>query len=204
MDSGFAGKGPRPGMTSTIGLLSATPKIRDSLGMLERHDPRQEPTPAFAAPFVSAPMTVEPGWIDYNGHLNMAYYNVLFDRAVDEVYELLGCGLAYLKESRHSCFTAEVHVRYLRELNAGDRVRVSFQLIDFDSKRLHYFEELRHADDGWLSATSENMALHVDMAARKTVPFPQNIAARLAKMKAAHAALPIPEAVGRRIVMLGK
>jgi acyl-CoA thioester hydrolase len=165
--------------------------------MLNRHDPE----PAFFAPFVSAPMTVEPGWIDYNGHLNMAYYNVLFDRAVDEVYELLGCGLAYLKESRHSCFTAEVHVRYLRELNAGDRVRVSFQLIDFDSKRLHYFEELRHADDGWLSATSENMALHVDMAARKTVSFPQNIVAQLARMKAAHAALPVPEAVGRRIAM---
>jgi len=80
--------------------------------MLERRDPES----AFFAPFVSAPMRVEPGWIDYNGHLNMAYYNVLFDRAVDEVYELLGCGLAYLKESQHSCFTAEVHVRYLREL----------------------------------------------------------------------------------------
>jgi acyl-CoA thioester hydrolase len=172
--------------------------------MLERHDPNQDPAPAFAAPFVATPMTVEPGWIDYNGHLNMAYYNVLFDRAVDEVYELLGCGLAYLKETQHSCFTAEVHVRYLRELNAGDRVRVSFQLIDFDFKRLHYFEELRHADDGWLSATSENMALHVDMAARKTVPFPQNIAARLAAMKAAHAALPVPDALGRRIAMPGK
>jgi acyl-CoA thioester hydrolase len=161
-------------------------------------------SPPFAAPFVSAPMTVEPGWIDYNGHLNMAYYNVLFDRAVDDVYELLGCGLAYLKETQHSCFTAEVHVRYLRELNAGDRVRVSFQLIDFDSKRLHYFEELRHADDGWLSATSENMALHVDMAARKTVPFPHNIAARLEAMKAAHAGLRVPDALGRRIAMPGQ
>jgi len=174
--------------------------------MLNRQDqdPKQSPEPAFAAPFVAAPMRVEPGWIDYNGHLNMAYYNVLFDRAVDEIYELLGCGLAYLKESRHSCFTAEVHVRYLRELNAGDLVRVTFQLIDFDAKRLHYFEQLHHADEGWLSATSENMALHVDMTARKTVAFPHTIAARLARMKAAHAALPLPDAVGRRIAMPGK
>jgi acyl-CoA thioester hydrolase len=168
--------------------------------MLERRDPE----PVFSAPFLSAPMRVEPAWIDYNGHLNMAYYNVLFDRAVDEVYELLGCGLAYLKETRHSCFTAEVHVRYLRELHAGDAVRVTFQLIDFDAKRLHYFEELRHAEAGWLSATSENMALHVDMAARKTAPFPAPIAAQLARMKAAHAALPMPEGVGRRIAMPGK
>jgi acyl-CoA thioester hydrolase len=152
--------------------------------MLERQDPKQLPEPAFFAPFVSSPMRVEPGWIDYNGHLNMAYYNVLFDRAVDEVYDLLGCGLVYL-----------------RELNAGDLVRVTFQLLDFDAKRLHYFEELHHAEQGWLSATSENMALHVDMAARKTVPFPQNIAARLAEMKAAHASLPVPDGVGRRIAM---
>jgi len=168
--------------------------------MLDRRDPE----PAFFAPFVSSPMRVEPAWIDYNGHLNMAYYNVLFDRAVDEVYELLGCGLAYVEESRHSCYTAEVHLRYLRELHAGDPVRVTFQLLDFDAKRLHYFEELRHAEEGWLSAMSENMALHVDMAARKTAPFPDGIAARLHRMKAAHSSLPLPEGAGRRIAMSGK
>src|SRR3984885_6332046 len=128
--------------------------------------------PAYFAPFVSSVMRVEPGWIDYNGHLNMAYYNVLFDRAVDEAYELLGCGAAYVDASRHSCFTAEVHVRYLRELHAGDPVRVTFQLLDYDAKRLHYFEQLLHAEGGWGSATSENMTLHVDMTAKKTVPFP--------------------------------
>jgi acyl-CoA thioester hydrolase len=168
--------------------------------MLERRDPE----PAFFAPFVSSPMRVDPAWIDYNGHLNMAYYNVLFDRAVDEVYELLGCGLDYLKEKQNSCYTAEVHLRYLRELRAGDLVRVTFQLLDFDLKRLHYFEELHHAEQGWLSATSENMALHVDVAAIKTVPFPDTVAKRLAQMKAAHAGLPMPDGAGRRIAMPGK
>jgi acyl-CoA thioester hydrolase len=165
--------------------------------MLDRRDPE----PAFFAPFVSSPMRVDPAWIDYNGHLNMAYYNVLFDRAVDEVYELLGCGVAYVERSRHSCYTAEVHVRYLRELHAGDPVRVTFQLLDFDAKRLHYFEELRHAEEGWLSATSENMALHVDMTAQKTAPFLKSVAARLTRMKAVHAGLARPEAAGRRIEM---
>src|SRR4051794_4253712 len=74
------------------------------------------------APFVSSVMRVEPQWIDYNGHLNMAYYNVLFDRAVDEIYEVLGIGLDYLKRTNHSTFTAEVHVRYLREIHDGDPV----------------------------------------------------------------------------------
>jgi acyl-CoA thioester hydrolase len=168
--------------------------------MLDRLDTE----PAFFAPFVSSVMRVEPGWIDYNGHLNMAYYNVLFDRAVDEAYELLGCGAAYVDASRLSCFTAEVHVRYLRELRAGDPVRVTFQLLDYDAKRLHYFEQLFHAAEGWLSATSENMALHVDMAAQKTAIIPDAIAARLARMRAAHANLPAPEGAGRRIAMPGK
>jgi acyl-CoA thioester hydrolase len=165
---------------------------------------RTEAEPAFFAPFVSSVMRVEPAWIDYNGHLNMAYYNVLFDRAVDEVHELLGCGPDYMKLSGHSTFTVEVHVRYLRELHVGDPVRATVQLLDFDAKRMHYFEELRHAEEGWLSATSENMVLHVDMAAKKAAPFPEAMAARLACMKAAHAHLPLPDGAGRRIAMPGK
>jgi acyl-CoA thioester hydrolase len=172
--------------------------------MLERQDTKPVPEPAFSAPFVSSVMRVEPAWIDYNGHLNMAYYNVLFDRCVDEAYELIGCGLAYLEQTRHSTFTAEVHVRYLRELHEGDPVRATFQLLDYDAKRIHYFQELRHAEEGWLSATSENMTLHVDMTAKKTAPFLDFIAARLARLKAAHAHLPMPDSVGRRIAMPGK
>ena len=168
--------------------------------MLERPDVE----PVFAAPLVSSVMKVGPEWIGYNGHLNMAYYNVLFDRTVDEAYELLGCGLAYLQQTQHSTFTAEAHIRYLRELHAGSPVRVTFQLLDFDEKRMHYFEQLLHAEEGWLSATSENMVLHVDMTAKKTVPFPDFIAARLSKMKEAHARLPLPEGAGRRVAMPGK
>lgn len=162
---------------------------------------RRDPQPAFFAPFVSSVMRVEPAWIDYNGHLNMAYYNVLFDRAVDEVYELLGLGLNYVQTTKHSTFTAEVHVRYLRELLADVPVRVTFQLLGFDQKRMHYFEQLHHAEEGWLSATSENMALNVNMTAKKVADFPDSVMARLAEMKAAHDNLPVPHGVGRSISM---
>jgi acyl-CoA thioester hydrolase len=162
---------------------------------------RSDPAAAVPAPFVSSVMRVEPAWIDYNGHLNMAYYNVLFDRAVDEVYELLGLGLAYVQTRRFSTFTAEVHVRYLRELHVDAPVRVTFQLLGFDAKRMHYFEELHHAEENWLSATSENMALNVDLEARKTVAFPDDVVPLLARMKAAHAHLPLPHGAGRRIAM---
>lgn len=157
--------------------------------------------PVFFAPFVSSVMRVEPDWIDYNGHLNMAWYNVLFDRAVDEVLGLLGAGLDYVERHRHSYYTAEAHVRYLRELKGNDPVRVTVQLLDYDAKRLHYFMQLFHATAGWMAATSENMALHVDMSASKAAPTPDPIIARLAELKASHAHLPCPEAAGRRVAM---
>jgi acyl-CoA thioester hydrolase len=72
----------------------------------------------FFAPFVSSTMTVEPSWIDYNGHMNMAYYHVLFDRAVDEAFEVVGLGPDYVAERNASYYVAEVHTLYRRELNA--------------------------------------------------------------------------------------
>jgi acyl-CoA thioester hydrolase len=155
----------------------------------------------FAAPFVSSLMRVEPQWIDYNGHLNVAYYNVLFDRAVDELYELIGLGPDYLKRSGHSTMVAEMHVRYLREVDETTPLRVTVQLLDYDAKRMQLFERLIHADEGWVSATSENMTLHVDMGAKKVAPFPDVIVQALARLKTAHAKLPLPEGAGRSVSM---
>lgn len=155
----------------------------------------------FFAPFVSSTMRVEPAWIDLNDHLNMAYYHVLFDRALDEALALVGLTADYVRRRHASYFAAECHIRYLRELKSGDPVRATLQLLDFDEKRLHYFMTLRHAAEGWLSATSENMSLHIDMATRKVSPFPSDILANLAIMKAMHARMPAPEGLGRRIGM---
>ena len=81
------------------------------------------------APFMSSVMQIEPQWIDYNGHLNMAYYNVMFDRAMDELWLRLGIGPGYMRERQGSTFTAECHVRYLREIHLGDPVQVSILLV---------------------------------------------------------------------------
>jgi acyl-CoA thioester hydrolase len=159
---------------------------------------------ALPAPFKTSVMQIEPGWIDYNGHLNMAYYNVMFDRAIDELWLQLGIGPAYMKSRGGSTFTAECHVRYLREIHLGDPAQVSILLVAADEKRLHTFKELRHATEGWLSATSENMTIHMDMSARKTAPFPPDIAERVRALAAAHRAVPRPEGIGRSVAMPSK
>jgi len=152
-------------------------------------------------PFLSSVMQIEPQWIDYNGHLNMAYYNVMFDRALDELWLVFGIGPAYKKALGNSTFTAECHVRYVREIHLGDPVQVAVTLLASDEKRLHLFEELRHASEGWLSATSENMHLHIDMSQRKTAPFPSDIRTTVDAVARAHALLPRPEGIGRAIGM---
>lgn len=151
----------------------------------------------FFAPFVSSTMRVAPAWIDYNGHMNMAYYHVLFDRAVEEAFSLVGLGQDYLEERKASYFAAEIHTLYKRELKARDEVRVTLHLVDFDEKRLHYYLEIRHAVEGWVAASMEGLSLHMDMESRKVTPFPDDIVANLTVMKAAHARLAKPQTLGR-------
>ncbi len=155
------------------------------------------------APFLSAPMEINPDWIDYNGHLNMAYYNVLFDQGVDEIWTALGFGPDYREARNLSTFTAEFHVCYRRELHLGARVRASFQLLAHDEKRFHFYQELIH-EDGWVSATGEGLALHIDMSGPRVAPMPGDILANVETLATAHAPLPIPEQVGRKMGIPGK
>jgi acyl-CoA thioester hydrolase len=168
---------------------------------MAKQPPSLDQLKAAPGPFVCSVMQIEPQWIDYNGHLNMAYYNVIMDRSIDELFAAMGMGPDYLKARNGSTMTAECHVRYVREVHLGDPLQVSAYVIAADDKRLHTFEELRHATEGWVSATSENMTLHIDMNVRKVAPFPPDIAERVRAVAAVHAQLPRPEASGRRVEM---
>lgn len=152
------------------------------------------------APFVSRMQEVEKDWIDYNGHLNMAYYLVLFDRSVDALFEMLGLGVQYAATRRLTTYSAELHVCYVRELHLGHKVKCNAQILDFDEKRLRIYQEMRH-EDGWLAATAETLSLHIDMNGPKVAPFPPDILARIGAMHAQHAALPAPERAGRGIAI---
>ncbi|MDQ2095433.1 thioesterase family protein [Rhodalgimonas zhirmunskyi] len=150
------------------------------------------------APFRSSPIAVRPEWIDYNGHLNMAYYNVLFDTGVDQLWEVLGFGPDYRDTHNHTTFIAEFHVRYLREVHEGDQLTVTYQLLDHDEKRFHFYQEILHPD-GWVSASGEGLGLHIDMSGPRVAPMPENILANFRALKKAHEALPIPATVGQPI-----
>lgn len=144
-------------------------------------------------------MAIEPQWIDYNGHFNMAYYGVLFDRAADEMFLLMGLGPAYVKATNNSFFTLETHTSYLREVAPTDRVIIESQIIDCDHKRVHYVQHMKHAADLWVACVLEVMVSHVSLETHKTSPFPADVQAEVNAMTAAHRDLTVPPQVGRKI-----
>jgi len=144
---------------------------------------------------------VLPEWIDANGHMNLAYYVVLFDQATDLLYDTLGVGQAYRDATGFSTFTAETHTLYERELLVGEKVRVKPYLLGADEKRLHYFHEMFHARGGHRVATQELLALHIDLGIRRVAPFPADVRARLQAAVRERGDAPLPSGVGRRIAM---
>jgi acyl-CoA thioester hydrolase len=151
------------------------------------------------APLALHRETVQPEWIDYNGHMNLAYYMLAFDHATDAFFDFVGLGEAYLKANNASTFTLEGHITYDRELMAGAPMRFETQLLAHDAKRLHYIHFMYHAEEGYLASTNELISLHVDMTARRSAAMPGEIVARLDAVAASHDKLPRPEQAGRVI-----
>ena len=158
-----------------------------------------KPKPLIQAPLISPAQFVIEDWIDYNGHLNMAFYNVIFDRAVDHFYDLLGVGSVYARSGAGSCFTLEVHVHYLNEVSLNDELELHLRLLDYDKKRLHFFQQMYHKTHSYLAATSEQLALHVDMTTRRSGEFPKHVLDSLEQMATTHLKLDIPPQVGHKI-----
>jgi acyl-CoA thioester hydrolase len=160
------------------------------------------PVAESASLFRPPPQTVEDQWLDFNGHMNMAFYNVAFDRNLDAFFQHLGIGEAYGRDRRLSFFTAEVHVVYRRELPPRAPIDSRIRLAGLDAKRVVMFGELYHAGEGYLSATSEQLLLHVHLDERKVVPIPDDVLARLTAEYARTAVLGPPAALGRAVMRL--
>lgn len=153
----------------------------------------------FDTPVICPPITILPEWIDYNDHLNVAYYALIFDRSAETAVEILNLGEDYRRAENRTLVTAEAHVTYVRELKLGAEVRATFRLLDADAKSLHVYQELYHAD-GWVSATQESVLLHVDLAGKggpKVVRMDDAIRSDVETMLRYHSSLPRPKYVGR-------
>jgi acyl-CoA thioester hydrolase len=143
---------------------------------------------------------VGPEHIDYNGHMNVVHYRAAFDASTDGLFAHLGLGPEdYNARTGATLMVVEEHTRYHAELSEGDRYRILARLVGHSAKKLHYLLAMEHLDRGVLAATHEELALHVDLAARRSSPLPPSALAAVEAMEAAQADLPPPPDLGRVI-----
>jgi len=110
-------------------------------------------------------------WTDYNSHMNMAYYVLVFDQAWELMLEKFKMGENSAKTTGMSTMVVETHTTYNNELKEGDEVEITLTFFDYDKKRLHYKMEMIEKSSKKLSATLEMLSLYIDLNKRKVSEF---------------------------------
>lgn len=152
-----------------------------------------------ATPFKTDGFKVLPDWIDYNGHMNVGYYHVVFDLAAESFFEWMSMDAAFRENNNGTTFALESHLHFIGEVHQGSPLRFETRLLDFDYKRFHYYSEMFHADEGYLAASYESVSSWVDSNTRRTAPMPDALVQRLTDIKMAHDQLERPDRVGHVI-----
>ena len=140
---------------------------------------------------------VLPEWIDYNGHMNVAFYVLAFDHATDEMLDYLRLTHDHKTKANSTTFVADMNITYRREVREGDPLRFTTRILDCDEKRIHFWHEMYHAEEGFLAATNELLSVHIDLSKRRVGPIPPEIFEWISLVRDAHAELPQPKGVGR-------
>ncbi len=143
---------------------------------------------------------IQPEWLDYNGHMNVAYYVLVFDKAEEQLFESLGLGETVANSTGMSWMVLENHITYDDEVVEGQEVVVQIRLVDHDHKRMHLYLEM-HAggEDGYLTSTLEQMVICADLKERKSAEFPAEVMANIERLSQQFPAAPADGALGRTI-----
>lgn len=157
-----------------------------------------DPQAPIAAPLCLLQTTVAAQWVDYNGHMSESCYLLVFGDNSDAFFRFVGIDEAY-RAAGHSLYTVQTQLHNLREVSEGEPIRLTLQLLDADDKRLHIFHAMFHGTSGDLLATGEQMLVHVDMQAGRSVPMPPAMQDKVQAIRTAHAGLPRPAQAGAPI-----
>ena len=115
--------------------------------------------------------TIIKDWTDYNDHMNMAFYVLIFDKAWEVILEKFKMGEHSAKTTKKSTMVVETHTTYNNEVKEGDEVDIFLTHLDHDKKRIHYKLEMYEKNKNILSATTEVLSLYIDLNVRKVAEF---------------------------------
>ena len=110
-------------------------------------------------------------WIDYNGHMNLSYYILVFDMGAEVILSKFEMGEHSAKTTKKSTMVVETHTNYLKEVKENEEVIISLSYFDHDKKRLHYKLEMHEKSTNNLSASTEVLALYMNLNERKVSEF---------------------------------
>ena len=110
-------------------------------------------------------------WTDYNGHMNLSYYILIFDNAAEVMLTKFKMGGDSAKSDKKSTFAVETHTTYDQEVKLGEEVEVHLTYLDHDKKRIHYRVSMFHKEKKYLAATTEVLSLYIDLNQRKVAEF---------------------------------
>ena len=144
-------------------------------------------------------LVILPEYIDANGHMNVGYYTLLFDRALDLPWARLGIYSRQILDKGYSTFALQSHLHYKRELRLGDALDFDILLLDYDGKRVHYLMRMLHREQRAVAATCEQLSICMNMNARRSTTWPPEALANIAALHGAHRARPRPAEVGQSI-----
>ena len=114
---------------------------------------------------------IKKDWTDYNEHMNMAYYVLVFDKAWEIILEKFKMGEHSAKTTKRSTMVVETHTTYNNEVKQGEEVDIFLTYFDHDKKRLHFKMEMYEKTKKTLSATIEMLSLYIDLNQRKVSEF---------------------------------
>ena len=147
-------------------------------------------------PYNQFSTVIKPDWIDYNGHLNVAFYHYVFDLSARPFFEWMGLTKQMRQEHNFSTFALETHLNYLSEVKVDATVRVESRLLDVNEKRFHFYQEMFKTESDTLAASHESVGTFVDMGTRKTTAMPEHLLQKLKGIKSAHDQLERPWQIG--------
>tara|TARA_B100000965_G_scaffold225825_1_gene189038 strand:- start:299 stop:766 length:468 start_codon:yes stop_codon:yes gene_type:complete len=110
-------------------------------------------------------------WTDYNNHMNLSFYILLFDKAAEEILSKFQMGEHSAKTTKKSTMVVETHTTYNNEVRDGDEVDINLSFFDHDKKRLQYKLEMYEKNKKILAASTEVLALYIDLNLRKVSQF---------------------------------
>ena len=155
-----------------------------------------------SSPYRTKSQVVLSEWIDYNGHMNVAYYTLAFDKALDFFFEdVLNIGPSFVEKNKEGPFALKASYNYFSELMEGENFFVNISILDFDPKRVHVFGEMRKDKSLELSAVFETVLMNMDLSARKVKKYPDRVLELFNLFKSSLDKDEIPEEIGKKITL---